>query len=472
MTDITPSAAGIGDDITVSGHVIVWDGLSSWIPYTDSVFLVVTNGGTTTEYTGETADCDSSGDFDLTFTVNEDFVGTNYIQANTSTGGYDTNCSNFMTLYIRAAAEIVVTDFEPFLTSTSNYQIQGVVREDTTQDPYSGAPFDMEFWYGDYGTGSYGSNISVSGIDGTFSAIVTHDPNYDYYTLYFPGNLALLGGSVQEDFDVVSGIDVTMNNIGRVVYQNSNITITGTIRRDTGTFTLANSEVNIVISGSGLNRVLFNGTLGTGGTFNGGIWTVENITGTFTITVTVTSFYSNGGYETVPAGVLVYTQEVRIRAPTVFTNIPWEFIVIGVGAAGAIVGIFFLQRWLMKRRLQKDKEMLAREIEERLENVRKLYRMGRVKEALAYLYVIYTDLALFKYGIEKEASQTTTEFAIVMVKQYGSNPQNIYPFIQEIEQVIYGGYPYNEQVFMRTVGLFDQIYQEIMQKPLPPFQLN
>ena len=101
-----------------------------------------------------------------------------------------------------------------------------------------------------------------------------------------------------------------------------------------------------------------------------------------------------------------------------------------------------------------------------------LYQVGRVKEALAYLYVTYTEIAQFKHGIEKESSTTTTEFAIVMVKQFGQNPQNIYPFIQEIEQVVYGGYPFNDQVFLHTVELFGRIYLELMEKPLPSFHFN
>ena len=67
----------------------------------------------------------------------------------------------------------------------------------------------------------------------------------------------------------------------------------------------------------------------------------------------------------------------------------------------------------------------------KLKNVKLLYNTGRIKEGIAYLYTIYTDLALQKYGVRKTFSQTIRDFAIIMVKQYGQDPANIYPFIQQ-----------------------------------------
>ena len=37
----------------------------------------------------------------------------------------------------------------------------------------------------------------------------------------------------------------------------------------------------------------------------------------------------------------------------------------------------------------------------KLKNVKVLYNTSRIKEAIAYLYTIYTDLALQKYGVRK-----------------------------------------------------------------------
>jgi len=470
MTGISDSYASIDDEVTVSGHAEKWNG-AAWDAYVGEIFLVV--NGDDTSYRDITTTSNSLGNFNLAFTIDDSFlVGPNSIQANTSQGGYDTNCSNFLTVTVVAGADIRVNYLNPTLTDSLNYPIQGRVYNDITRLPYSGLAFQMEFWYGNVGTGTQGLNITVNG-DGTFSSTIPHLSQFSYYNLYWPGSAGLSTDTLQVNFNTISGIVVAFNSLPRIIYQNQTMTISGSVRQDSNsTIRLENSQATVSLVGNGLNEIIFTGPLTTGGIFSNPNFTVPtNITGTYAVRVIITSYYSNGVFESVPPGVLAFEQTVRIRQPTAFTNFPWEFIVIGVAVVGVVTGIFLLQRRLMKQRLLKDRSVLAKEIEDRLKNVRLLYQMGRVKEALAYLYVTYTEIAQFRHGIEKRSSQTTTEFAIVMVKEYGQNPQNIYPFIQEIEQVVYGGYPYNDQVFLHAIELFGRIYLELMEKPLPSFQL-
>ncbi len=110
-------------------------------------------------------------------------------------------------------------------------------------------------------------------------------------------------------------------------------------------------------------------------------------------------------------------------------------------------------------------------VSSKLENVKILYNTGRIKECIAYLYTIYTDLALQKYGVRKTFSQTIRDFAIIMVKQYGQDPANIYPFIQQIEKAIYGGYPSTRELFLEIVESFKKIYREMSGSRLPSLNL-
>jgi len=96
-------------------------------------------------------------------------------------------------------------------------------------------------------------------------------------------------------------------------------------------------------------------------------------------------------------------------------------------------------------------------VSSKLKNVKLLYNTDRIKEAIAYLYTIYTDLA--------------RDFAIIMVKQHGQDPANIYPFIQEIEKAIYGGYPSTPDFFMQIVESFGKIYREMSGHRLPSLNL-
>ena len=108
-------------------------------------------------------------------------------------------------------------------------------------------------------------------------------------------------------------------------------------------------------------------------------------------------------------------------------------------------------------------------IKEKLRIVKTLINTGRIKEAIAYLYLIYTMLASKKFGVNKTVSQTIRDFAIIMVKQYKQNPQYIYPFIQRIEQVVYGGYPATEEFFQDLLNHFSNLYKELTGSNMPSF---
>jgi hypothetical protein len=365
---------------------------------------------------------------------------------------------------------------EPVFSESPNYPIQGTVyatSEGVTPTPYNGTGFSMECWYGLKDSGVYIKNISVDGF-GSFSDTVVHDSQYDFYTLYWGGSTELGGDSLQVGFNVISGIVVVWDLPSRM-YLNVSETLSGNVYSSNNqSYALTGSNATITLTGpGGFSEVLFTGQLGPTGSFSIPNYVIDagNSTGDYAIQVEITDFYRNYGFQPVPTP-WIETTTLRVREQTVLSDFPWQLVVIGVVGAAVIVGIIFLQRWLMKQRIAKDRKQLAADIEGRLRNVEMLYRQGRVKEALAYLYVTYTEIALFKHGIEKQASQTTTEFAIIMVKQFGQNPQNIYPFIQEIEQVVYGGYPFNDQIFMHAIGLFGRIYLELMERPLPEFHLS
>ena len=58
-----------------------------------------------------------------------------------------------------------------------------------------------------------------------------------------------------------------------------------------------------------------------------------------------------------------------------------------------------------------------------------------------------------------------------MVKQYGQDPANIYPFIQQIEKAIYGGYPSTQEFFRQIEASFGKIYREMSGHRLPSLNL-
>ncbi|MHA1727313.1 MAG: hypothetical protein ACTSWY_01115 [Promethearchaeota archaeon] len=118
-------------------------------------------------------------------------------------------------------------------------------------------------------------------------------------------------------------------------------------------------------------------------------------------------------------------------------------------------------------RLSKKKETDS-SVNVKLRNMKSLNMTGRLKEAVAYLYLIYVDLVRQKFGVAKKYSQTIRDFAIIMVKNYKQNPQNVYPFIQRIEQTVYGDYTINQGFFKDLLQHFGKLYLELTGNPLPP----
>jgi hypothetical protein len=98
------------------------------------------------------------------------------------------------------------------------------------------------------------------------------------------------------------------------------------------------------------------------------------------------------------------------------------------------------------------------------ENLKVLKQSDRLKEAIAYTYLIYGDLINEKYEKPRQIYQTIREYAITCVNECDVEPSLIYPFVKQVEDIIYGGKEPTEKEFKNTLDTFSQLYQEIMGK--------
>ena len=76
-------------------------------------------------------------------------------------------------------------------------------------------------------------------------------------------------------------------------------------------------------------------------------------------------------------------------------------------------------------------------------------------------------LCTAKYRDRKHPSQSIRDYAMKMVKDHSLNPGTVYPFIQKVEDVIYGGKQPTEDAYKQTLVLFGTVFQDIVGKPLP-----
>ena len=98
------------------------------------------------------------------------------------------------------------------------------------------------------------------------------------------------------------------------------------------------------------------------------------------------------------------------------------------------------------------------------ENLKILKETDRLKEAIAYTFLIYGDLIKEKYEKPRQVYQTIREYAITCVNKCGVEPSLIYPFVKQVEDIIYGGKEPTEKEFQSALNNFSELYSEIMNK--------
>ena len=107
------------------------------------------------------------------------------------------------------------------------------------------------------------------------------------------------------------------------------------------------------------------------------------------------------------------------------------------------------------------------DLSSKLRNIQTLVLTKRPKEAIAYQYMLFTMLCAMKYRENKHPSQSIRDFAMTMVRNHSLNPANTYPFVQEVEHIIYGGRQPNDEAYQRILERFGEVFREITGKKLP-----
>ncbi len=117
-----------------------------------------------------------------------------------------------------------------------------------------------------------------------------------------------------------------------------------------------------------------------------------------------------------------------------------------------------------KEKKRKKKEIVEINVKQRFDNVKILVKTKRPKEAIAYIYLVYTDLVDNKHQKPRLQHQTIREYAIDCVTELELKPQNTYIFIKKIEDIIYGGVEPTAKEFETTIRSFTNLHKEITGK--------
>ena len=122
--------------------------------------------------------------------------------------------------------------------------------------------------------------------------------------------------------------------------------------------------------------------------------------------------------------------------------------------------------------LFKKKTQSGVDISAKLANIKLLKDTKRQKEAIAYEFILLMMLCGSKYRFRKQPYESIRDYAMKLVQDYNVTPGNLYPFIQKVEEAIYGGKTLDDEMFKQSIDAFNKIFEEIVGKPLPVEKLT
>jgi hypothetical protein len=252
--------------------------------------------------------------------------------------------------------------------------------------------------------------------------------------------------------------DVTWNLlIDYTVTEGDDYILTGTLSSSTdSSLKIGNRDLDIYYNGSVVDSV----TTASDGTFSSS-FQLPMQNGTASIQVDLI----NSAGKTITSPIQYIVVENRPVSPGGGAALPpfllfsliFFPILIGIIVGLVVYGFFFYKKQ------EEESRVVNIPLESKISNLKILKDTGRLEESLSYLFnAIYMDLVRAKYNRERKENETIRDFAIISVKDLKLTPSSIYPFIQQVEEIIYGKpYKITEKDFYKTCELFSPIYFQL-----------
>jgi len=411
---------------------------------------------------------DFNGEFEINFTIpySLNIYYSHTIEANVWNPPDTVRILNRFVIYTNATSYFDIENYNqnsPQLAG-STYNIPGYLRYDNG----SGIPSQQidSFWNNETDQITPSNPTIFTNIDGSFQSVPIPDDNVSnilYLNLTYAGWATFINGTqTLVSVRVFRNITCEWNTVASTTEGNS-ISINGYI--------YSRKFRNLVINFTEIRLRRNGASIGT---------TTTDATGNFSFTYT----FPSG-----TAGPNIIAVEL-LNAPTVISNIthsmnvaavppppvedigdddddtpaPYQnfFMVLIPIIIGGVAG-FLIYAYFFLKKQEEESLHVKLPLEGRILNLKILKETGRMEEALSYLFQsIYLELINAKYGRIKQATETIRDFAIISVKELNLNPASIYPFIQNVEKIIYDKpFIISEEDFYTAIDLFSPVYFEL-----------
>ncbi|MFW9896489.1 MAG: hypothetical protein ACFFD7_11845, partial [Candidatus Thorarchaeota archaeon] len=407
-------------------------------------------------------------------------------------GQFDINyvINGNLNIYSSHKIEVIVTDNEPggpgseveyphfyniYVNATSFFDVDFGSSDDPDVAKLTGEDFNIVgnlkydngqgiplvsvnyYWYDGLSIISQGSFFTD--ISGSLTSLQVPNTLASYLTLKFNyTNPPFVGYSEEFITDIQVFSDVNYGLIiDYLVTEGDTYHLTGTLSSSTdSSIKIGNRDLDIIYNGTVMDTV----TTQSDGTFSSS-FTVPMQNGTASIQV---DLYNTAGVTLIstPELIIVESRPQSTQGPIEFPpffifSIIFFPILISVIVGLAVYGFYFYKKQ------EEESRVVDIPLESKILNLKILKESGRLEESLSYLFnAIYMDLVSAKYNRVRKDNETIRDFAIISVKELKLTPASIYPFIQQVEQIIYGKpYKITEKDFYKTCELFSPIYFQL-----------
>ena len=411
------------------------------------------------------ATTDSNGEFQINYIIPSNFglYQIYKIEVNLTQGSIFINESvldNYFIFYVKANSDLELTYIDSLLKLPGEvFRVEGILRYDY---PLGAGIPNAEinyFWYNSTFQWPV-SSFFTGATDGSFSEILRIPTNA--YSSIINLNMSFLGDYPNTGYSDVNITNIklfsniTFNwNVVSKAKVGANINITGQI------VSYINNSLLLIVNRS--IRISYDGTqIGTSATDENGeftyIYTIGGRTGNIIIKIELV----NSASVTLDSVRIINVTAIQTKSgnpipPFLIFSLVFFPILIGIIAVLAVFGY----RYYKKQ--EKESRIVRIELDPKLLNLKILKETGRLEESLSYLFnAIFMNLIEAKYNRIRKENETIRDFAIVSVKELKLTPTAIYPFIQKVEEIIYGKpFKITDNEFYKTCELFSPLYFEL-----------
>nr|MDO8082735.1 transglutaminase domain-containing protein [Candidatus Freyarchaeota archaeon] len=467
VINYAPNDAAIGDTITVSGWVL--DGSGAFRPNTSITIWFY--GPTQSSYPATT---NSTGYFSRNIVISN---------SNFYTGYYTINATDNEQLFNASSTSRIIRIYVRTTIGSSGFGYQSLslngIYAKQSVEPRSVLPTENAYITGvlrdSFGVGIPGETISVyygptllgsddTGINGEFN--ITLDSS-DLSILPVNALSALNISYAGDEFHSGSWrvTELHVFNSAQLVFQSPSVGVLGSyydIRCtsvDSNGNPIMGRTINITWNSTNLSPSVTSGA----GTI---LYTYfinpnNNTVGNVTIVLTLDTGSSNSATVYITQGsdfgglavmlLLYYALQMGSEAS-------WLLVII-VLAVVAVICVICLARRVSPK--EEKKAVTPMNLQARIAELKDLVGGGKFNDAVKYLYGMFADTVNQYSGIVRAPNETTREFAVMVIKKEGLNPQLVNGLTQLFEKARYSSQTLEKEDYNKAAKYFAELYSLI-----------